>query len=245
VTAWFDPTLLATCGGDATSQAAAAELASDILSAASGGRFGQQAVVVRPNVCENQCGCGIGYGVGAGFSRLAAAWNGGLVNGCACDVTRLPLPGFIAAVTEVRIDNVVLAATKYDIYENAWLQRTDGYGWPCCQALSLEAGQVGTFTVSYTAGRPVPAAGADAARQLGCELLKASLGVECALPSGVTTVTRDGVAFTLLTPDDLLTNGRTGIVAVDQWLNSVNPGALRSSPVARNPEEAVARRVTG
>lgn len=55
---------------------------------------------------------------------------------------------------------------------------------------------------------------------------------ECALPERVTSVTREGIGIELLTPQDYLDRGRTGLPNVDEWLAQANPKrAFRPSGV--------------
>lgn len=55
---------------------------------------------------------------------------------------------------------------------------------------------------------------------------------ECALPQRVTSVTREGIGIEMLTPQDYLDRGRTGLPNVDEWLAQTNPKrAYRPSAV--------------
>ncbi|HEX8321639.1 hypothetical protein [Longimicrobium sp.] len=55
---------------------------------------------------------------------------------------------------------------------------------------------------------------------------------ECQLPDRVTSLTREGISMELITPQDYLDKGRTGLPTVDAWLSQINPKrALRPSGV--------------
>jgi hypothetical protein len=55
---------------------------------------------------------------------------------------------------------------------------------------------------------------------------------ECQLPERTTSVQREGISYTLLSPQDYLREGKTGLPSVDLYLASVNPRrALRPSAV--------------
>lgn len=55
---------------------------------------------------------------------------------------------------------------------------------------------------------------------------------ECRLPDRTTSVVREGIGIELLTPQDFLDRGRTGLPQVDIWLAQANPKrALRPSAV--------------
>lgn len=143
---------------------------------------------------------------------------------CGCDDenTAIRLPGPVHTVDQVTIDGVVLVDTAYRVDDHGTLVRHDGGVWPACQDLTLPAGEVGTWTVSFTWGVPVPADGQLAAGKLACELAKAYLGSgDCQLPERVQTITRQGVTVGFLDPFEDLTEGRTGIWAVDAWVASI------------------------
>lgn len=46
---------------------------------------------------------------------------------------------------------------------------------------------------------------------------------ECQLPERTTSVQREGISYTLLSPQDYLREGKTGLPSVDLYLASVNP----------------------
>lgn len=54
------------------------------------------------------------------------------------------------------------------------------------------------------------------------ELSKAKVGLSCALPDRITAITRQGISWTVLDPQDFLLLGRTGMGQVDGWLAMVN-----------------------
>lgn len=221
---WVEPDDLADCDPTATpaEREAAARAASAALSGLTGGRWGTRSVTVRPLI-RTTCGCG---------------------PTCGCSPERLRLPGHVSEVTSVTVDGDVLLPAAYALYDHAWLVRLDGWTWPLGQSLALASTEVGTLEVTYLAGMPLTAATEAAAHELACEMLKAKSGGECRLPTGVTNIVREGVAFTITDPSDLLSGGRTGLYSVDLWLATVNPGGLSRSPVVRNPED-VSARVTG
>jgi hypothetical protein len=89
-----------------------------------------------------------------------------------------------------------------------------------------------------------------AARTLAIEFAKLWSDDEtCALPQRVTSVSRQGVSFTILDQQDFIQELRTGLYAVDLFLKTVNPDGARrktkvysvDTPRARryNPKEFV------
>lgn len=158
---------------------------------------------------------------------------------CACsDYGRclwLPDP-HITSIGEIQIDGQVLAPAAYRVDDMATLVRLDGYGWPTAQD-DVADGQPGTWSITYTHGLTPPPSGVDAAVALACELAKACSADadDCVLPARAVTVSRRGVAYELQ-PEDLMTDGRTGIEAVDLFLHAVNPHQLAYGSAVRSPD---------
>lgn len=192
--------------------------ASEFLYFASGKQFaGSCERTVYPT--QGECSCGFqvlsrGYVVRSEVSS----------NNC-CSVK---LAGSVSEITEVTVNGDVVDPAAYEVRGRRHLVRIDGGHWPCCQQECAER----TFAVTYIYGRTPPEMGRRAALKLACEVFKscpgpgASIG-DCELPTGVTRVTRQGVtierAFMQRDPDGLW---RTGMAAVDFFLNSVNPNGL-------------------
>lgn len=71
--------------------------------------------------------------------------------------------------------------------------------------------------------KPNLAVGADrATKTLATEFWKARAGQKCSLPDRITSVTRQGVSWTVLDPQDFLSYGRVGIGPIDGWLAVVH-----------------------
>lgn len=150
----------------------------------------------------------------------------------------------VTQIFKVDIDGTTLSASSYRLDEGRYLVRTDGENWPCCQDLSKDIGEEGTWYIELEYGRQPPQMGIQAAEKLACELVKACVGEDCALPSRVTSVARQGVSFTMLDPQDFLMDGRTGLYEVDLFLKSVNPtGAQRRATAWAPGIKGRARRV--
>jgi hypothetical protein len=82
--------------------------------------------------------------------------------------------------------------------------------------------------VTYTYGTGPPALGRIAAKALADQyILAMSNSDECMLPQRVTQISRQGMSWTLLDPQDFLDKGRTGIYQVDLFLTTVNPDGAR------------------
>lgn len=190
--------------------------ASEVLYVLSGRQY--------PGICDGYlrpCGdaCACSY-YACGCDRLAAVW----------------LRSDVLTVAEVDIGGVILDPSLYRL-DGAYLVRLDGEAWPCCQNMGAAVGDPDTFTVTVTYGSPVPQIGLEAAKKLACELVQSCTpGADCALPSRVTSITRQGVSMVMLDPMNFLDNGRTGLYAVDLFLSTVNPHGLRRPSRAWSPD---------
>lgn len=131
----------------------------------------------------------------------------------------------ITAVTAVTIDGD--AFTGYTLRRSGWLERTDGNPWNVCGEAT---------EITYTFGEPPPAGGRDSAVELGVEMVRAALGVDCRLPERVTNVTRQGVSMTVMDPAEFLEKGKVGLPGVDLWLSAVNPKAVAQSAFVWSPD---------
>lgn len=88
-------------------------------------------------------------------------------------------------------------------------------------------------TVIYTYGHEtIPSTIQQAIDDLAAELVAGSRNEPCKLPERVTSISRQGVSWTLLDPMDFLDKGKTGIYSVDLILSAMNPGNTRRA-VAR------------
>lgn len=100
--------------------------------------------------------------------------------------------------------------------------------------------------VSYSYGTPPPTAGRSAARILATELVKFYEDDDtCALPQRVTSVSRQGVTYTVLDNQSFIDELRTGIYAVDLFLKTVNPDRARARSRVFSPDTGRARRIQG
>jgi hypothetical protein len=88
-------------------------------------------------------------------------------------------------------------------------------------------------------------AGRMAARTLALEFAKLWAGDDdCALPQRITSVSRQGVSYTILDQQDFIDELKTGLYAVDLFLKSVNPDKARAKAKVFSPDTPRARRYT-
>lgn len=236
------------------------QMAIEILWAASGRQFGLCTSTYRPCVrgCEGGDGQINEWNI-IGVKPLLTwdPWAGSIFAsircGCAaqvCSCTRLEVLDLwdrpVRKVNEVIIDGDVLDESAYRLSKNRLL-RIDGESWPLCQDWTVDADQVGAWTVEYVHGRPAPFGGKVSAGILASELAKAVCNDDtCELPRRVQTVSRAGVTVGFVDPMQFLAEGKTGLYEVDLWLQSVNPHRLaRRARVYRvdDPRRASRRRV--
>lgn len=128
----------------------------------------------------------------------------------------------------------IISPSKYYLSEHSTIIATPGANW---SSSNVE--------VTYTYGTPPPTAGKAAARILAIELVKLYEGDDtCALPQRVTSVSRQGVSYTLLDSQDFIDELRTGIYAIDLFLKTSNPDRARARARVFSPDVPKARRIT-
>jgi len=224
---------------DADVQEWTEQMAIEIMWAASGRQFGLCTKTYRPCPVGCEAPAQINEWSLIGVKSWWPRWevmpgSDFAVIGCgchgSCSCTRLEEFDLwhrpVRSVKEVVIDGEVLDESAYRLSKNR-LIRIDGESWPTCQDWTVNADEVGAWTVTYTWGRPVPFGGRVSAGVLAAELAKAVCGDDsCELPRRVQTITRQGVTATFIDPMQFLDQGKTGLYEVDLWLASVNPNRL-------------------
>lgn len=220
----------------------ACKAASYVLWAFSGRKYhGLRTVTERYECpCRNASAFGIRpYMIGDGevYNAVIPDLNN---SGCDCGGTvagrhvRLRLRGSpVRSVQRVAKGDEVLDSSQYKIVNSSQLQLT-GTSMDVC---GLE--------VTYTYGVNIPVSGQRAARSLAKELEKGWSGDDtCMLPDRVTNVSRQGISFTVIDPQDFLDDGRTGIYEVDLFLRAANPDKARKPAKVFSPDLPKAYRVT-
>lgn len=164
--------------------------------------------------------------------RLDGGWQNIPVDGAACRVDCLRLPGPVNAV-EVWVDGVQLVY-GVDYRLSGWrdLWRLGGLHWPVASDPTLDKEEPGSFVVIFSRGRPVPQVAKDMATvyarlrvlPLVCERSCAGLVQE-----GLDSMSADGVTISWadLLGSDPTVSQRTGVPIVDEWLRAENPNNRR------------------
>lgn len=173
----------------------------------------------------------------------AGAWRNSGRCGCAdtCSCGRMctvTLQGPVWRIEEVKVDCQVVAADGYKLLTGNRLARCGGC-WPACQDYCNEDGLV----VTYLRGTPPGPDAIRAVSALACKKLTECPpdGGDCGtLPSGVTSINREGLNMSL---DGTIGAGEdgggiayTGIARVDRWIASINPYGITQQPSVWSPD---------
>lgn len=218
-------------GTSAEIKSAARDYAALVLWGATGREFGLCEITVRP------CGykrCGDQLWNFFGFSWASGSWTPYIFNGqwfncvcpgvCCCDPRcQIRLMGDVEEIIEVTIGGIAVDPAAYRVDDKHWLVRQDGECWPDCPDMNNPAGGEDVLEVTYLRGNPVPTALLRAASTLADEWAKACAGADCRLSNRVTSLARNGIQIEMLTPDELMEDGLTGLWDVDQVILAINP----------------------
>jgi len=228
-------------GYDPAVQARAITLAVGTLWALTGRRFGYTTVTARPcNYPEklplyqtypvniiNPWGTDGGQYYGPYI--INGEWHNAGCAGIQCCQYQcgFPLDGPVNSVTQVSIAGTVLTPTAYSVDNGYILRRLDGDCWPFC---------TDTFLVTYQRGVAVPPILNIAAGLLACEYAKACANQDCALPSRITSLTRQGVSVDFEDPKLFADLGVTQVAEVDRIVALINPHGITEAPVVMSPD---------
>lgn len=213
-------------------------------------RPSRETTIVRPSTFEGR-GPRTNYPAFSGLQWIPLMIDGRWYNltcttcglNCSCrEPWSLELPGPVVSVTEVKIWAETLNLSLYWLDQGRLIIK-EGRSWPTSQNRRRELGEEDTWGITYVQGIPVPRGGELAAGVLACELSKAVHGdEECALPSRVQTVTRQGVTIAILDAFEDLEKGRTGIPAVDLWIQAINqPRSAAALPMSPDYRRKIPR----
>jgi hypothetical protein len=232
---------------DPPTKARASALASATLHRLTGYRVGGCPLTVRP--CKKGCaGPWPSYYDRYTLSGFLGAfwpqnWGGVWVNSCGCNtdcgcdaLCEIALPPPVGEVYEVKLNGGIVVADQYRVDGNmlVWVGDQSGCPWPACQDLAAADTEPNTFSVTYLNSYPVDQLGAYACAVLAMEYAKACIGNSCQLPSGVTSVVRQGVSFEVAT--GAFPGGVTGIREVDSYIALWNPEGIRQAPTVWSPD---------
>lgn len=223
----------------------AVKVASQLLWSMSGRKFNGITTVTERYICASRA-----YRLGASSRNYTPELVGGDVYNIPFDEfddyaeittdgmspsTRLRLRGRpVVRIHSVRNrEGSIVDPANYYLVDHSTLQAKAGTAWAPCN-----------IEVTYTYGAPPPASGKAAARVLATEFIKLWSGDDdCALPQRVTSVSRQGVNYTILDNQDFIEEMRTGLYVVDLFLKSVNPDRARAKARVFSVDVPRARRM--
>jgi len=128
----------------------------------------------------------------------------------------------------------IIDPSNYYLVDHSTIHIKAGTPWTPCNT-----------EVTYSYGTPVPIAGKMAARKLAIEFCRLWNGDEmCELPQRVTSVSRQGVSYTILDNQEFIDELRTGLYEIDLFLKVTNPDNARRKSKVFSPDQPRARRYT-
>lgn len=222
----------------------AVKVASQLLWAMSGRKYGGINTVTERYVCASRA-----YRLGASARNYSPELVGGDVYNIPFDEfdeyaelttdgmspsSRLRLRGRPVVKIHSLRDRVgrIIDPANYYLVDHSTVQARAGVAWAPCN-----------IEITYSYGSPPPAMGKAAARILAKEFIKLWNGDDCDLPARVTSISRQGVSYTLLDSQDFIEEMRTGLYMVDLFLKSSNPDKARTKSRVFSPDVPRARRL--
>jgi len=131
-------------------------------------------------------------------------------------------------------NGVVLDPSSYYLVDHSTIHIKAGTPWTPCNV-----------EITYQYGVPVPVAGRMAARKLAIEFARLWSGDEmCELPQRVTSVSRQGVSYTILDNQEFIDELRTGLYEIDLFLKTANPDNARRRSKVFSVDTPRARKYT-
>jgi hypothetical protein len=128
----------------------------------------------------------------------------------------------------------LLDPSSYYLVDHSTIHIKAGTPWTPCNV-----------EITYAYGVPVPTAGKMAARKLAIEFARLWAGDEmCELPQRVTSVSRQGVSYTILDNQEFIDELRTGLYEIDLFLKVVNPDNARRKSKVFSVDTPRARKYT-
>lgn len=234
----------------AAQQDAALNVATTIMWAATGRRFGACEITIRPCQSKERAEAYRAYpawwtrGDSSGMPYpflMDGVWrNCGCGVGCCCAPRcEITLDGPVSEVVEVMVGGIVLDPTEYrvDVTQGSYrLVRMSEGCWPTCQDFNEPGDGEHAFQVTYGRGVPTPQSVLDATAILACSLGKRLAGGDCGLPPRVSSLTRQGVTADFIVSEIDVDTFTTGIDLVDMVIRAQNPSRRTRPPVVLSPD---------
>lgn len=143
--------------------------------------------------------------------------------------------GPVTKIHAIRNRNgLVIEPGSYYLVEHSTVQISAGVPWTPCNT-----------EITYSYGNEPPVLGKMAARTLAIEFAKLWSGDDdCALPQRVTSVSRQGVSYTIFDNQEFIEELKTGLYAIDLFLKTVNPDKARNKSKVFSVDAPRGRRYT-
>lgn len=242
-------------------QETAARLATLVMWAATGRRYGPCEITIRPCAqrgwAETYRAFPVWWGsgvAGPGFFPVlyGGVWSNvscGCGGGCCCRVNcAIILPGPVSSITQVMVHGEVVPSTDYrvDVAGGTYqLVRMTGGCWPTCQDFNELADGAHAFSVTFGRGAPVPQSVLDAASLLACNFGAQLAEGDCGLPPRLQALTRQGVSAEFIVSEIDVNTFQTGINLVDMVIRAENPSRRTRPPLVISPDvEPAGDRIT-
>ena len=222
----------------------AAQVASNLLWAMSGRKYTGETIVTERYTCtlrNNRMGPsdrtnspvlfgGDVYNIPSGdYDEYSELTSDGL-----SPESRVKLRGRpVTRIITIRNRNgAILDPSTYYLVDHSTIHIKAGTPWTPCNV-----------EITYAYGIPVPTAGKMAARKLAIEFARLWSGDDmCELPQRVTSVSRQGVSYTILDNQEFIDELRTGLYEIDLFLKVVNPDNARRKSKVFSPDQPRARK---
>lgn len=142
----------------------------------------------------------------------------------------------VRKIIEISKGGQVVDPSAYSIRNNAYLVLNNGMPWVI---------DTTDLIITYKHGIRVPAAGKSAAIRFANELIHAYKddGL-CSLPERLQSVSRQGMTFAVLDPQDFIQNGRIGIPEVDYFIHAANPSKAKMKARVFSVDQPRGERIT-
>lgn len=143
----------------------------------------------------------------------------------------------VLSVESIYIGSELQDPTTYQLRNNAYVVRRNKQPWVLDPLNEIE--------ITYTHGTPPPSMGKVAAIRFANELIWNEIDSDkCTLPERVSSsMTRQGVSYTILDPMEFIKDGHIGIPMVDMFLNAANPNKAKKKPKIFSPDKPRGERV--
>lgn len=143
----------------------------------------------------------------------------------------------VRSVQSVSIGGELVDSSAYQIRNSTYLVRASKLPWVLDPLNEIE--------VSYTFGTAPPKAGIMSAIRLANEIIWLETEPDkCSLPERVTSsVSRQGVSYTILDPQEFIKEGRVGITSIDLFLKAANPTGAKKKAKLFSPTNPTGERI--